>query len=186
MKPNNRESQKSSRVQDTIGMQSNQQTFQAPVNKAIVGDQISRNNLKLKYLQTVNNITYNQVNSSIIPKPQNLYHSVNMNSKACKKDYGMAKVQNGIGDSSEGGNASNYCLAKPITSTIEEETDPYDINRDYDHLHNVTKREDPIIKVYDHLPTTVNDDPTYDHSNFQSVAESEGYYDHFKTNVVDN
>ncbi|CAC5424330.1 unnamed protein product [Mytilus coruscus] len=196
-KPTIHESQNSSHVQDTIGFHSNHKTSHAPVYNEIDGEDLSRNNRKFKYPQTVNNITYNQANSNIIPKPQNVYHSVNitseansesneLNSKSGKNKYGMVKVQNVTGNSADVDNSSNYCLAKPISSNTEEESDSYDINRDYDHLHNVKKKEDMKTTVYDHLPTAVTEDPTYDHSNFKSASDNEGYYDHFKIDGVND
>lgn len=131
--------------------------------------------------KTVNNITYDYASSNNTGKSQNEYQSVSI-SKETNEIHSKAdhKVRNQIGIFSEGANSSDYCLAKPITSTMEKDVDPYDMNRDYDHLHNVIKKEEQITKVYDHLPTTVTEDPTYDHSHLKSVSDNEGHYDHFK------
>ncbi|CAG2199244.1 unnamed protein product [Mytilus edulis] len=80
---------------------------------------------------------------------------------------------------------SQLLSSRTNCTNTEDELDPYDINKDYDHLNNVMKKEDPITKVYDHLPTVVTDDPTYDHSNLKSALDNEDYYDHFK-NEEDN
>ncbi|VDI03171.1 Hypothetical predicted protein [Mytilus galloprovincialis] len=105
-----------------------------------------------------------------------------LNYKAGQKGCEMAKVQNVKRDCSEieGVMAKNYCLAKPISSNKEEDTDQYAINTDYDHLDNVKQIKDPETKVYDHLPTVETEDPTYDHSNLKIVLDNEDYDDHFK------
>ncbi|XP_052097068.1 uncharacterized protein LOC127732057 [Mytilus californianus] len=194
--PTLHESQNNSRLQDTVGLPSNYETSKAPVYYEIDAENFGPHSGKLNCSRAVNNITYDQVNSYKIPKSQNVNQSTNssiltnLNSLELQRnvdpdEYEMAKVINVTGNSSEGVHSSNYCLAKPITSNTEEESDPYDINRDYDHLNNVKKKEDPITKVYDHLPTTVTDDPTYDHSNLKSVLDNDGYYDHFTIDGAD-
>ncbi|CAC5415271.1 unnamed protein product [Mytilus coruscus] len=188
-KPTFHESQKNSCLQDTVGLPSNYETSKAPVYHEIDAENFGPNNGKLNCSRAVNNITYDQVNSKEAPKSQNVNHSTNssiltnfnsleLQRKVGEDEYEMAKVVNVTGNSSEGASSSNYCLAKP--SSTEEESDPYDINKDYDHLNNVKMREDPITKVYDHLPTAVTDDPTYDHSNLTSALDNGDYYDHFK------
>ncbi|XP_052097067.1 uncharacterized protein LOC127732056 isoform X8 [Mytilus californianus] len=191
-KPTIYESQKNSRLQDTVGLPSNYDpTSEAPIYNELDADNFDPQNAKLNCSRGVSNITYDQVNSKNIPKPQNgnqsannsiltNLNSVELQRKDGQNEYEMAKVINVNGNSSEGANFSNYCLAKPITSSTEEELDPYDINKDYDHLNNVKKKEDQITKVYDHLPTTVTDDPTYDHSHLKSASVIGDYYDHFK------
>ncbi|XP_076084798.1 uncharacterized protein LOC143055523 [Mytilus galloprovincialis] len=152
---------------------------------------LSPHNGKFKYPQTVNNITYDYAQSNCTPKWQNvnqvaintiqsIIQSNHLNDKAGQNGYEMAKVQSVTRDCSEGVMTKHHCLAKPISSKTEEESDQYAINRDYDHLDNVKQKEDPVTKVYDHLPTIVTEDPTYDHSNLKIVLDKEDYYDHFK------
>ncbi|CAC5424335.1 unnamed protein product [Mytilus coruscus] len=186
--PTLHESQNNIRLQDTVGLPSNFETSKAPVYHEI---DVGSHSGKLNCSRAVNNITYDQVNSKEVPKSQNVNQSTrssiltNLNSielqrKVGLDEYEMAKVINVTGDYSDVVNSSNYCLAKPMSTNTEEESDPYDTNKDYDHLNNVKKKEDPITKVYDHLPTAVNDDPTYDHSNLKSASDNGDYYDHFK------
>ncbi|XP_052097062.1 uncharacterized protein LOC127732056 isoform X3 [Mytilus californianus] len=191
-KPTIYESQKNSRLQDTVGLPSNYDpTSEAPIYNELDADNFDPQNAKLNCSRGVSNITYDQVNSKNIPKPQNgnqsannsiltNLNSVELQRKDGQNEYEMAKVINVNGNSSEVAMSSDYCLAKPISSNTEEESDPYEINKDYDHLNNVKKKEDPITKVYDHLPTTVTDDPTYDHSHLNSASDNGDYYDHFK------
>ncbi|XP_052097066.1 uncharacterized protein LOC127732056 isoform X7 [Mytilus californianus] len=190
-KPTLHDSQNNSRLQDTVGLPSNYETSKAPVYHEIDAENFGPHSGKLNCSRAVNNITYDQVNSNKIPKSQNVNQSTNcsiltnlnsleLQKKVGQEEYDMAKVMNVTGDSSEVAMSSDYCLAKPISSNTEEESDPYEINKDYDHLNNVKKKEDPITKVYDHLPTTVTDDPTYDHSHLNSASDNGDYYDHFK------
>ncbi|CAC5381138.1 unnamed protein product [Mytilus coruscus] len=176
-KPTSHESQNNICLQVTVGLPSNNETSKAPVYHEIDSENFGTHSGKLNSSRAVNNITYDQ--------SANSYNLTNLNSiahqqKDDKNDYDMAKVINVSGNFSEGANSSNYCLAKPMTNNTEEESDPYDINKDYDHLNNVIKKEDPITKVYDHLPTTNTEDPTYDHSNLTSASDNGDYYDHFK------
>ncbi|CAC5406128.1 unnamed protein product [Mytilus coruscus] len=190
-KPTLHKSQNNSRLQDTVKMHSNYETSKAPIYTEIDADNFGPYNGKLNCSSAVTYITYDQVNSKEVPKSQNVNQSANnsiqtnlnaieLQRKSGQNEYEMAKVINVTEGSSEGANYSNYCLAKLITSTTEEESDAYGINKDSDHLYNVKKKEDPITKVYDHLTTTVTDDPTYDHSNFKSVLDNGDCYDHFK------
>ncbi|VDI79899.1 Hypothetical predicted protein, partial [Mytilus galloprovincialis] len=160
-------------------------------NHEIEVKNLSPHNGKFKYPQTVNNITYDYAQSNCTPKWKNvnqvsintiqsIIQSNHLNDKAGQNGYEMTKVQSVTRDCSEGVKAKHYCLAKPISSKTEEESDQYAINRDYDHLDNVKQKEDPVTKVYDHLPTIVTEDPTYDHSNLKIVLDNEDYYDHFK------
>ncbi|CAC5415272.1 unnamed protein product [Mytilus coruscus] len=138
------ESQSSGRIKDKVDGHINNKTPQPVVYHEIVSPHTG----KLKYPQTVNNIAYDYAHSNCTPQLQNVKQSANnsiqahtesnqLNNKAFQKGYEMAKVQNVTRDCSESVMASNYCLAKPISSNTEDESDPYAINRDYDHLDNV-------------------------------------------------
>lgn len=166
---------------------------QPVVYNEIEVENCSLHNGKFKYPQTVNNITYDYAQSNCTPKfpndNQRAKHSIlatiqsnEFNYKERQNEYEMAKVHNITKDSS---NSNNGCLAKPITSSKEEESDPYDINRDYDHLNNVSKKEEQITNVYDHLPKAFTDDPTYDHFNLKSFSDNGDFYDHFKIAEAD-
>ncbi|CAC5396418.1 unnamed protein product [Mytilus coruscus] len=190
------ENHSSENEKDTVDGHINNKTCQPVVYHEIEVENFSPHSGKFKYPQTVNNITYDYPHSNCSPKLRNVNQSAinsiqanvqsnELNYKGGQKEYEMAKVQNLTRDSSETANSSNVCLAKPKTSNKEDESDPYDINRDYNHLYNVRKKEDQITKVYDHLPTTVTDDPTYDHSNLKSVSDNGYYYDHFKIDEAD-
>ncbi|XP_071143397.1 uncharacterized protein [Mytilus edulis] len=190
-KPTSHESQNNSRLQDTVGLPSNHEISKAPIYHEIDNENFGPRSGKLNSSRAVDNITYDQTpNSKNVNQNANSSILTNLNCiehqrKVGETEYDMPKVINITGNSSEGGNSSDYCLAEPITTYTEEELDPYDINKDYDHLNNVQKKEDPITKVYDHLPTAVTDDPTYDHSNLKSALDNEDFYDHFK-NEEDN
>ncbi|CAG2199237.1 unnamed protein product [Mytilus edulis] len=177
-------------------MHSNYETSKAPIYTEIDADNFGPYNEKLNCSSAVTYITYDQVNLKEVPKSQNVIQSANssiqtnLNSielqrKSGQNEYEMANVINVTEDyQSEAANSSIYCLAKPIRSTTEEESDEYGINKDYDHLYNVKKKEDPITKVYDHLPTTVTDDHTYDHSNLKSVSDNGDCYDHLRRTEI--
>ncbi|XP_076083336.1 uncharacterized protein LOC143054266 [Mytilus galloprovincialis] len=190
-KPTSHESQNNTRLQDTVGLPSNHEISKAPIYHEIDNENFGPRSGKLNCSRAVNNITYDQTpNSKNVNQSANSSILTNLNSiehqrKFGQTEYDMPKVINVTGNSYEGANANNYCLAEPITNNTEEELDPYDINKDYDHLNNVQKKENPFTKVYDHLPTTVTDDPTYDHSNLKSALDNEDFYDHFK-NEGDN
>ncbi|VDI52496.1 Hypothetical predicted protein [Mytilus galloprovincialis] len=186
-KPTSHESPNNSRLQDTVGLPSNHEISKAPIYHEIDTENFGPRSGKLNCSRAVNNITYDKTpNSKNVNQSANSSILTNLNSiehqrKVGQTEYDIPKVINVTGSSSEG----NYCLAEPISTNTEEESDPYDINKDYDHLNNVMKKEDPITKVYDHLPTAVTDDPTYDHSNLKSALNNDDYYDHFK-NEEDN
>lgn len=172
-------------------MPSNHEISKAPIYHEIDNENFGPRSGKLNSSRAVNNITYDQTpNSKNVNQSADSSILTNLNSiehqrKVGQTEYDMPKVINVTGNFSEGANSSNYCLAEPIATNTEEELNPYDINKDYDHLNNVKRKEDPITKVYDHLPTTVTDDPTYDHSNLKSALDNEDFYDHFK-NEEDN
>ena len=73
-----------------------------------------------------------------------------------------------------------YSVAQRIDE--DDEPDPYTTNMDYDHLSNVSKKEDKNTnhKVYDHLHVESGGcDPTYDYSNANGSISTESNYDHF-------
>ena len=67
---------------------------------------------------------------------------------------------------------------------MNAESDPYASNAGYDHLNNVAKKErleNVAVKVYDHLPSSVENDPTYDHSCRIPLKTRDETYDHCNT-----
>ena len=75
---------------------------------------------------------------------------------------------------------STHSLAKPIDE--DDEPDPYTTNIDYDHLSNVSKKEENAKhKIYDHLHLSESGgcDPTYDHSIINGSISTDSNYDHF-------
>ncbi|CAC5356815.1 unnamed protein product [Mytilus coruscus] len=120
------QSQKSNCGNQTLVVPSNYEISTAPIYNEIDGENFVPQNGKLNCSRGVNNITYDQFNN-----------------KAGQCEFGIAKVQNVPRDSSEIATSSNYCLAKPITSYTEEESDPYDISKDYDHLKKREEKRRP-------------------------------------------
>ncbi|CAC5424334.1 unnamed protein product [Mytilus coruscus] len=188
-KETTRQNAQNDSLQNTVGLHRNNNISQTPVYNEIDRENLCPNNRKFNYPQTVSNFSCDLVNSNKTAKSQNGHYSANhyiqtdMNSIEERNDVGdveggKIKEHNVTLDYSDVAIVSEYSLARPIT----EESDLYGINSDYDHLNNVKKKEDPITKVYDHLPTTVNEDPTYDHSNLKSVSNNDDNYDHFKIN----
>ncbi|CAC5382332.1 unnamed protein product [Mytilus coruscus] len=126
----------------------------------IVSSTFEIQNEAYKTNNTISNPGYNDMNSKDRGNQDN-----NVNNKRTNPEVDKMAV-------------SDYDLAKSITDT--EEIDLYTDNTDYDHLNSVKKQEMIIsdVKVYDHLKSATESDPTYDHSGF-TVRENTDNYVHF-------
>ncbi|CAC5379951.1 unnamed protein product [Mytilus coruscus] len=114
---------------------------------------------------TISNPGYNDINSK---------DRSNQNNKFNKRDTHPEVDKMAVSD---------YDLAKSITNT--DELDPYTDNTDYDHLNSVKKQDISDVKVYDHLKSATESDPTYDHSGF-IVRENTDNYEHFSVEKCDH